>query len=196
MTNLQGSAGAPVGHLAGSPVVVSVHRNGEHTMSKSPVDAIDLAEGLGVVGDAHFGATVQHRSRVRQDPTQPNLRQVHLIQVELLDELARRHLPVRPGEMGENVMTRGLDLLSLPKNTLLRLGDEALILLTGLRSPCAQLNGVQPGLLSAVLERDPDGAVVRKAGVMAIVVNRGRVRPGDPITLQLPPEPRRRLEPV
>lgn len=175
---------------------MSVNVNGEHTMTKAAVGAIELAEGLGVVGDAHFGGTVQHRSRVRRDPTQPNLRQVHLIHAELLSELADRDLPVRPGEMGENLTTRGLDLLNLPKTTLLRLGEEAMILLTGLRNPCDQLNGVQPGLLSAVLERGPDGSIVRKAGVMAIVVASGTVRPGDPITLQLPPPPRRRLEPV
>ena len=179
-----------------SPVVVSVHVNGEHTMSKPPAESVELAEGLGVVGDAHFGATVQHRSRVRQDPKKPNLRQVHLIHAELLDELAERGLVVRAGQMGENIVTRGLDLLHLPKSTLLRLGDEALILITGLRNPCEQLNGIQPGLLSAVLDRDHDGALVRKAGVMAIVVNAGSVRPGDPITVQLPLEPRRRLEPV
>lgn len=196
MANLEASRGEPMADPASSPVVVSVHVNGEHTMSKTPADAIELAEGLGVVGDAHFGATVQHRSRVRRDPSQPNLRQVHLIHVELLDELAERGLFVGPGQMGENVMTRGLDLLNLPKCTLLRLGDQALILVTGLRNPCEQLNGVQPGLLSAVLHRGRDGAIVRKAGVMAVVVNPGSVRPGDPITVQLPPEPRRRLDPV
>ena len=178
------------------PVVVTVHVNGEHTMEKTSVGCIQLVEGLGVVGDAHFGATVQHRSRVRQDPSQPNLRQVHLIHAELLDELADRAFTVSPGQMGENVTTRGIDLLNLPKNTLLRLGDEALLLLTGLRNPCAQLDGVQPGLMSAVLDRDQDGALVRKAGVMAIVVHPGFVRPGDPITVQRPPEPQRHLEPV
>jgi MOSC domain-containing protein YiiM len=196
MANLQTSGDTPMAGLSSSPVVLSVSVSGEHTMSKPSADSIELVEGLGVVGDAHFGATVKHRSRVRQDPTQPNLRQVHLVHAELLDELAARDLPVRPGEMGENITTRGVDLLNLPKNTLLRLGDQALILVTGLRNPCAQLNGVQPELLSAVLERAPDGAVVRKAGVMAIVVSSGSVRPGDPITVQLPPEPRRRLEPV
>jgi MOSC domain-containing protein YiiM len=181
---------------ARSPVVVTVHVNREHTMNKTTAACIQLAEGLGVVGDAHFGATVQHRSRVRQDPSQPNLRQVHLIHAELLDELADHDFSVRPGQMGENITTRGVDLLELPKSTLLRLGDEALLLLTGLRNPCAQLDGVQPGLMSAVLDRDQDGALVRKAGVMAIVVNPGFVRPGDPITVQLPPGPQHRLEPV
>jgi MOSC domain-containing protein YiiM len=180
----------------GSPVVVTVHVNREHTMDKTSTACIQLAEGLGVVGDAHFGATVQHRSRVRQDPSQPNLRQVHLIHAELLDELADHHFSVRPGQMGENITTRGIDLLDLPKNTLLGLGDEALLLLTGLRNPCAQLDGIQPGLMSAVLDRDQDGALVRKAGVMAIAVHSGFVRPDDPITVQLPPEPRHRLEPV
>jgi MOSC domain-containing protein YiiM len=159
-------------------------------------DSITLVEGLGVDGDAHLGETVQHLSRVRRDPTQPNLRQVHLIHSELQDELRAAGFDVAPGEMGENVTTRGVDLLGLPVGARLRLGDQALIEITGLRNPCKQLNGIQAGLMDATLDRGADGELIRKAGVMAIVLNGGEVRPGDPIAAELPAEPHRTLEPV
>ena len=147
-------------------------------------------------GDAHLGAAVQHRSRVRADPTQPNLRQVHLIHSELHEELGERGFDVAPGQMGENVTTRGIDLLGLPTGALLRLGKQALIAVTGLRNPCNQLEGVQEGLMEAVLDRDADGNLVRKSGVMAVVLEGGEVRPGDTIAVELPPEPHRPLEKV
>ena len=147
-------------------------------------------------GDAHAGATVKHRSRVRRDPTQPNLRQVHLIHAELHDELAARGFDVGPGQMGENVTTQGVDLLSLPAGTRLRLGGEAVVEVTGLRNPCTQLDGIQPGLMEATLERTDDGELVRKAGVMAVVLAGGEVRTGDAIDVELPDGPRRPLEPV
>jgi MOSC domain-containing protein YiiM len=150
---------------------------------------------MGVDGDAHAGATVQHRSRVRKDPTKPNLRQVHLIHSELHDELRDAGFDVGSGKMGENVTTRGVDLLGLPAGTRLRLGAAAEVELTGLRNPCKQLDGVQPGLMGATLERR-NGELVRKAGVMAVVTAGGEVRPGDPIEVTLPPGPRRALEPV
>jgi MOSC domain-containing protein YiiM len=159
-------------------------------------DSITLLEGLGVEGDAHLGETVQHLSRIRRDPTQPNLRQVHLVHAELHDELRDRGFELEPGQMGENVTTRGVDLLALPVGTRLRLGDTALIEITGLRNPCKQLNGIQDGLMAATLDRDADGELIRKAGVMAIVVTGGEVRPGDPIATELPAEPHRALEPV
>jgi MOSC domain-containing protein YiiM len=176
--------------------VQSVQVNPAHTMAKRPVQAIELVEGLGVLGDAHYGATVQHRSRVRQDPAGPNLRQVHLIQGELLDELAGRGFRLRPGQMGENITTRGVDLLALPKHTIMTIGPEAMVLVTGLRNPCTQLDGVQNGLMAAVLERSAGGALIRKAGIMAIVIQSGRVRAGDAIRLHAPPEPRRPLDKV
>jgi MOSC domain-containing protein YiiM len=145
----------------------------------------------------HAGETVKHRSRVRKDPTQPNLRQVHLIHTELHEELAGRGFPViAPGQMGENVTTSGVELLSLPRGTRLRLGQEAVVEVTGLRNPCNQLDEIAPGLMKAVLDRDADGEVVRKSGVMGVVLQGGEVRPGDAIEVELPTEPHVRLEPV
>jgi MOSC domain-containing protein YiiM len=157
---------------------------------------IRLVAGLGVEGDAHSGKTVKHRSRVARNPHAPNLRQVHLIHAELLDELTTRRLPVGPGQMGENITTRGIDLLSLPAGTRLRLGDEAIIEVTGLRNPCKQLDDIHPGLMAATLGRAPRGQLIRKAGVMSIVLVGGDVRPGDPIHVELPASPHRALEPV
>ena len=175
--------------------VIAVAQSPKHTMSKSTQPGIRLLAGLGVEGDAHLGATVKHRSRVRRDPSQPNLRQVHLLHAELLDELAEAGFALEPGQIGENVTTRGIDLLGLPTGTRLQLG-EALIEITGLRNPCVQLNGIQPGLMAATLDRDAEGNLVRKAGVMAIVLTGGEVRPGDPIAITLPPGPHRPLTPV
>jgi MOSC domain-containing protein YiiM len=165
-------------------------------MSKPNQAAIALVAGLGVEGDAHAGATVKHRSRVKRDPSQPNQRQVHLIHAELHDELRDAGFTVAPGQMGENVTTRGVDLLGLPTGARLRLGATAMVEVTGLRNPCAQLDGIQQGLMAATLDRDADGQLVRKAGVMGIVVTGGEVRPGDPISIELPPEPHRPLAPV
>ena len=165
-------------------------------MSKPSEVSIRLLTGLGVDGDAHAGATVKHRSRVKRDPTVPNLRQVHLIHGELHDELTRAGFSVVPGQMGENITTRGIDLLGLPAGTRLRLGSTAVIEITGLRNPCAQLDGIQSGLMAATLDRDAQGGLIRKAGVMAIVHADGEVRAGDPIHVELPPAPYRALEPV
>jgi len=177
-------------------VVEAVSRSGAHTFSKSSVEAIRLLAGLGVEGDAHLGVTVKHRSRVARDPSQPNLRQVHLIHAELHDELRAAGFTVSAGEMGENVTTRGIDLLALPVGARLHLGGDAVVEVTGLRNPCVQLDRFQPGLMAAVLDRDEHGALVRKSGVMGIVLAGGDVRPGDPVRVELPPEPHRRLEPV
>lgn len=177
-------------------VVTAVGLSPIHGFSKPVLDAIRLLAGLGVEGDAHIGVTVKHRSRVRVDPTQPNLRQVHLIQGELHDELAAAGFTVVPGDLGENVTTRGIDLLSLPTGAKLRLGAEAVVEITGLRNPCSQIDGFQQGLLKLVLGRDEAGNLVRKAGVMGIVLSGGTVRPGDPIGIELPPEPHRPLERV
>ncbi|HEY2271859.1 MAG TPA: MOSC domain-containing protein [Jatrophihabitantaceae bacterium] len=176
--------------------VQAVSRDGQHAFSKVAVDEITLLAGLGVEGDAHAGVTVQHRSRVRRDPTQPNLRQVHLVHAELLDGLAARGFHVRAGTIGENVTTRGIALLDLPVGTRLRLGADALVELTGLRNPCVQLDGYQDGLMRAVLDRDADGGLVRLAGVMAVVLAGGVVRPGDPVEVVLPARPHTALEPV
>ena len=169
-----------------APRVVAVHVSPAHTFSKPSVDAIELHEGLGVAGDAHYGATVQHRSRVAFDPSQPNLRQVHLIHAELFDMLATQGYTVEPGRLGENVTTCGVPLLELPVGTRLTIGD-AVITLTGLRNPCQQINDFQDGLLKELVHRNAAGEVVRLAGVMGIVSRSGVVRPGDEIAISFPP---------
>jgi len=177
-------------------MVVAVSRSPKHTFSKPNEGGIHLVAGLGVEGDAHQGETVKHRSRVARDPTKPNLRQVHLIHAELHDELNAAGFSLSAGLMGENVTTRGVDLLGLPRGARLHLGDAAVVEVTGLRNPCAQLDGLQPGLMQATLGRDERGDVVRKAGVMSVVVAGGLVRPGDAIRVELPAPPHHRLEPV
>lgn len=177
-------------------VVVAVSRSAEHTFSKPNEDAIRLLAGLGVEGDAHLGVTVKHRSRVAKDPTQPNLRQVHLIHEELQEELRAAGFEVGTGSMGENVTTRGIDLLGLPTGTLLRLGGTAVVEVTGLRNPCRQLDRYQHGLMKAVLARGEDGRVIRKAGVMGVVRAGGEVRPGDPVAIEVPRSPHQRLDVV
>ena len=176
--------------------VDSVHTSAGHTFSKPTVDGIELVAGIGVAGDAHAGATVQHLSRIARDATVPNLRQVHLIHGELIDELRDRGFPVDPGSMGENITTRGLDILGLPTGAVLRLGADATIEITGLRNPCRQLDEFAPGLMSAVLDRDDEGNLVRRAGIMGVVVSSGVVRAGDRIALTLPDGTHRPLEPV
>lgn len=176
--------------------VLAVSRSGGHTFTKETQRVIRLIVGIGVEGDAHAGVTVQHRSRVARDPSQPNLRQVHVIHAELHDELQAAGFTVSAGQMGENITTRGLALLALPTGTRLRLGPEAAIEITGLRNPCVQLDGLQAGLMSALVYRDEHGDIIRKAGVMAVVLAGGEVRPGDSITVELPSEPHLPLRPV
>ncbi len=175
---------------------MAVNSSSTHTIAKPNQGNIRLLTGLGVQGDAHQGATVKHRSLVARDPKRPNLRQVHLIHSELHDELREVGLLVEAGQMGENITTRGIDLLALPLGTRLILGDAAVVEITGVRSPCVQLDTIQPGLMRATLGRDGDGKAIYKAGVMSIVVSDGEVRPGDPIGVELPPQPHRSLEPV
>jgi MOSC domain-containing protein YiiM len=177
-------------------VVTAVSRSPAHTLTKPNHESVRLIAGLGVEGDAHMGQTVKHRSRVARDPTRPNLRQVHLIHSELHDELSAAGISVAAGEMGENVTTRGIDLLRLPTGARLGLGDSAVVEVTGLRNPCVQLDRIQPGLMAATLERDERRGPVGKAGVMAVVLAGGDVRPGDAIRVELPAEPHRPLEPV
>jgi MOSC domain-containing protein YiiM len=186
----QGSAASRVAR------VVSVAAHGSHAFSKTVQPGIELIAGLGVAGDAHAGVTVKHRSRVAKDPTQPNLRQVHLIHAELLDELAAQGFTVCPGDLGENLLTRGIDLLALPTDTELQIGPVARIRITGLRNPCAQIDRFAPGLMGALLDRAADGSLIRKGGVMAVVLAGGPVRPGDAIETHLPPGPPRPLAPV
>ncbi|GAA4714156.1 MOSC domain-containing protein [Brevibacillus fulvus] len=177
-------------------VVLAVSRSATHSFSKQNHDSIRLLAGLGVEGDAHLGVTVKHRSRVAQDPSQPNLRQVHLIHSELHEELQTKGYNVSAGQMGENITTAGIDLLQLPTGARLHLGATAVIEVTGLRNPCNQLNLFQPGLMAAVLDRDEQGNLIRKAGIMGIVLESGEVRIGDAILVELPPKPHRPLERV
>lgn len=175
--------------------VDSVHVSAAHTFSKSAVPVIQLLEGIGVSGDAHAGTTVKHRSRVARNPDQPNLRQVHLIHRELFEQLEADGYSVLPGQLGENITTAGIDLLDLPVGTRLHL-SEAVIVITGLRNPCQQINDFQPGLLKKLLRTDESGQVERLAGVMGIVARSGTVRPGERIAVELPPEPHHPLTKV
>lgn len=177
-------------------IVTAVSLSKGHHFSKPNALEIRLLSGLGVAGDAHLGVTVKHRSRVAKDPTQPNLRQVHLLHEELFDELQARNFVVKPGEMGENVTTRGVDLLGLPTGTRLHLGQHAVVEVTGLRNPCVQIDHFQQGLMAATLDKDADGNLIRKAGVMSVVLADGDVRAGDAIRIVLPDGPHRPLQPV
>lgn len=164
-----------------SAVVVSVSRSAERGVSKDRCEAIELVAGHGVAGDIHSGPAIRHLARMRRDPTQPNLRQVHLLNAELLDELAARNMPVEPGQMGENVLVRGLDLLAVGTGTVLRFGEAGEVEVTGLRNPCRALDDLHPGLMEATLERAEDGELIRRAGVMGIVRHDGRVCAGDSV---------------
>lgn len=179
-----------------APTIIGLARDSAHRFSKQPCAALRLISGLGVEGDAHAGALVQHLSRKAKDPSVANLRQVHLIHAELFDELAVQGFAVSPAQLGENVTTRGIDLLGLSRGTRLRLGAEAVIEVTGLRNPCVQINGLAPGLMQAVLDRADDGSLVRKSGVMAVVITGGMVALGDAIALESVPLGYEPLEPV
>lgn len=179
-----------------NPTVIAVHVSAGHTFSKTPQDVIRLLAGQGVEGDAHCAPTVKHRARVARDPSQPNLRQVHLIHAELFDELARDGFDIAPGDIGENVTTTGIDLLALPAGARLRLGPDGVVEVTGLRNPCYQLNDFRTGLMPATLAKTEEGELIRKAGVMAIVVADGEVRAGDPIEAVLSARPHQPLQPV
>jgi len=177
-------------------LVTAVSRSATHTLRKLNADCIRLVTGLGVEGDAHAGVTVKHRSRLARFADAPNLRQVHLIHAELHDELSRKGIAVSAGQMGENITTRCVDLLGLPTGTRLHLGEAAVVEVTGLRNPCAQLDRIQPGLMAATLERSAEGKLIRKAGIMAIVIVAGQVSPGDAIRIELPAQPHQPLAPV
>ncbi|RWZ51491.1 MOSC domain-containing protein [Labedella phragmitis] len=179
-----------------APAVVSVSLDRGHHFSKPTVPEIVLLEGLGVEGDAHAGTTVQHLSRKRWHKDEPNLRQVHLIHSELFAELADEGFSVGPGQLGENVTTTGVELLDLPRGTVLRLGGDASVEITGLRNPCVQIDRFQDGLMKSCIRVDDDGTVERRTGVMAVVRSSGVIRPGDGITVVLPPEPHEPLSTV
>ncbi|KRB39042.1 MOSC domain-containing protein [Microbacterium sp. Root180] len=176
--------------------VVAVARDDAHRFSKHTRESITLVADHGVEGDAHAGATVQHRSRVARDPGAPNLRQVHLMHEELFADMAERGHGVEPGALGENITTAGIDLLGLPRGTRLAIGDDAVVELTGLRNPCSQINGLSKGLMKELVHVDDQGATVRLAGVMSVVLAGGEVRPGDGIRVILPAGGARPLEAV
>jgi len=176
--------------------VTAVSRDSEHNLSKPNRDSILLLAGLGIEGDAHMGRTVQHVSRTAREPELPNLRQVHLIHAELHDELHAAGFDLAAGQMGENITTRGVDLLALPRGARLYLGATAIVEVTGLRTPCSQLDRLQPGLMAATLAHDAQGNLIRKAGIMSIVIESGEVRSGDSIRVELPVGPHEPLGPV
>lgn len=178
------------------PQIIGLARDGQHRFSKAPYESITLLAGLGVEGDAHAGRLVQHLSRMAKDPDVANLRQVHLIQAELFEELEGKGFHVEPGQLGENITTRGIDLLGLSRGTRLGLGPEALIEITGLRNPCKQIDGLAKGLMAATLDKAEDRSLIRKCGVMAVVVSGGEVRVGDPIRLISMPKDFEALEVV
>ncbi|MEQ8510421.1 MAG: MOSC domain-containing protein [Rhodospirillaceae bacterium] len=184
------------GNQAMSQTIIALSKSRAHTFTKTPEHSIRLLEGLGVEGDTHAGKTDQHRSHAARNPEAPNLRQVHLIHAELHDELKTKGFNVGPGQMGENITTRGVDLLSLPVGTRLHLGKDAIVELTGLRNPCKQLNTIQDRLMQETIEKKPDGTIVRKSGVMSIVIAGGDVFLNDTIRVELPVKPHRAMEPV
>ena len=177
-------------------VITAVSLRKGHHFSKMNALSIRLLKGLGVEGDGHMGEKVKHRSRARFNPGLPNQRQVHLLHEELFNELRLKEFIVRPGDLGENVTTRGIDLLALPAGALLHLGETAVVELTGLRNPCTQIDRFQKGLMAATLDKDDDGNLIRKAGVMSVVLADGDVRPGDAVRVELPDGPHRPLVPV
>lgn len=179
-----------------SATIIGLASDSAHRFSKQPVAVLTLLAGLGVAGDAHAGRTVQHLSRMKQDPDQPNLRQVHLIHSELFDELAEQGFAIEPGQLGENITTRGIDLLGLSAGTRLRLGADVLIEITGLRNPCRQIDGLAKGLMAATLDTADDGSLIRKAGVMAVVVTGGALQVGNSVTLESVPLVHEPLQPV
>ncbi|WP_330329084.1 MOSC domain-containing protein [Streptomyces sp. NBC_00536] len=180
----------------GHGLVMAVSSNDVYSFTKPTRESITLLAGLGVEGDVHAGVTVKHRSRVAQDPTRPNLRQVHLIHRELFDEVAEEGFEVAPGQLGENVTTEGIDLLGLPTGAVLRFGEDAVVEVTGLRNPCLQIDGFQQGLLKQLVSRDASGKLLLKGGIMGVVRQGGTIRPGDAISVTLPPEPHVPLERV
>jgi MOSC domain-containing protein YiiM len=174
--------------------VVAVSKDGQHRFSKKPCEQITLLEGLGVQGDAHAGVTIQHLHRVAKDPTQANLRQVHLLPREFFNEALEEGYQLGPGDLGENVLTQGLDLVGLSQDTLLHIGQQAVVRVTGLRDPCVQIDRFRKGLLKVALGRDEDGQAVRKAGIMAVVATGGIIHPGDKIEVELPAPPHHALK--
>jgi MOSC domain-containing protein YiiM len=176
--------------------VIALHVSSLHLFSKQEKSSLNLLQGLGIEGDAHMGATVKHRSRVATDPSQPNLRQVHLLHMEMIEDICSKGFDIKPGNVGENITTHGVDLINLPRHTRLHVGSTVILSVTGLRNPCSQLDNFQAGLTQAFLGKSADGKLIRKAGIMAIVLERGIVCQGDEIRVELPSLPHYVLERV
>ncbi|MGW3663320.1 MOSC domain-containing protein [Streptomyces sp. NPDC005141] len=174
--------------------VTAVSSSGTYSFTKPNRESVTLLAGLGVEGDVHAGRTVKHRFRMEKDPSQVNLRQVHLIHEELFAEVREAGFEVAAGQLGENVTTRGIDLLGLPTGTRLHLGAAAVVEVTGLRNPCAQIDTFEKGLLKQVVGRGEDGKARFRSGIMSVVLAGGVVRPGDGVAVELPDGPHRPLE--
>lgn len=169
------------------PRILSVSARSGHHFSKTPQRSIRLLAGLGVEGDGHMGERIKHRSRARYNPALPNLRQVHLIDSGYIALMAAKGYAVAPGDIGENLLVAGIDLISMPQDTLLHLGgDGAVVRITGLRNPCIQMDRFMPGLMAASLDRDADGGLIRLTGVMGVVEGGGAVVPGDVVRVEMP----------
>lgn len=179
--------------MSETPMVLSLHKSATHSMEKFASDSLKLITDFGVEGDVHAGATVKHRSRLLTQKHKPNLRQVHLIGKELHDELAEKGFEVKPGQMGENILTKDIDLMALPEGSMLQIGEEVELVIQGIRNPCKQLNGIHKGLMKAVLDKDSEGNLIRKAGVMATVKKGGWIHRNDKIHVTYPPQPHKAL---
>jgi len=176
--------------------VHSLSSSAQHSFSKHTTHQVEVIKGIGIKGDAHAGVKVKHRSRVAKDPNQPNLRQIHLIHLELLKELVAKGYTVNPGDLGENITTEGISILNLPKDTILKIGENVAIQITGLRNPCHQIDKFQKGLLKEVVGKNDAGDIIRMAGIMAIVLEGGMIKVNDEILVELPALPHQKLERV
>lgn len=174
--------------------VISVSRSSGHSFRKACEESINLIEGFGVEGDVHAGKKIKHTFLAKEDPDRKNIRQIHLIAAELFTELKGKGFNVDPGQLGENITTEGIDLLSLPTGTLLHIGNGAVIELTALRQPCIQIDEFQQGLLKEVVYKDSGGNIIRKVGVMGVILVSGAVSPNDEIIVETPDKPHHKLD--
>ncbi|SRR6266446_5986019 len=164
--------------------VIAVCCNPEPDLPKPVVDAVHLIENWGVEGDYHAGSLVRHRYLAKKDPTRPNMRQVLLMDAAVFAELAQNDIHIGPGMMGENITIEGMAMMQLAVGTRLAIGS-AIVEVTERRSPCYQLNGIDPRLLKAVA-RKQDGQAIFKAGIMAQILQGGWVRAGDLVKVLSP----------
>jgi len=159
--------------------VLALCRNENPGIPKIQVDSIQLVEEFGVEGDYHAGKTIRHRYLAKKDPDQPNHRQVLLIDAKILGDLDQRGIRIIPGQMGENIVCYGIDVMLLEIGTRFTAG-EALLEITEARHPCHQLNDSHPDLYQAVIE-EIGGEEIYSAGVFARVIRGGNVDAGNSI---------------